>query len=120
MFITPAFAQAAGGGGSMDQLTSLLFPILLVLPIFYFLIIRPQNKRQKEHEEMVNAIRRGDTVVVNGIVGKVTKVVDGEKTLTMEIADNVRIQVVRSAVSEVRAKGEPAPANDSAKPADNK
>jgi preprotein translocase subunit YajC len=113
MFITPAFAQAAGGGaGGMDQLTSFLFPILLVLPIFYFLIIRPQNKRLKDHQDMVGAIRRGDTVVTaGGIIGKVTKVLD-DKTITVEIADNVRIQVVRTTISEVRAKGEPAAAND--------
>jgi preprotein translocase subunit YajC len=82
---------------------------MLIIGIMYFLMIRPQQKRLKEHREMVAGIRRGDTVVTSGgIIGKVTKVEDQE--LQVEIADGVRIKVVRSTLSEVRGKGEPAPA----------
>ena len=105
--ITPAFAQGAGAGTN-DVLMSLV-PFVLIFIIMWFLIIRPQQKRLKEHREMVAGIRRGDTVVTSGgIIGKVTKVEDQE--LQVEIADGVRIKVVRSTLSEVRGKGEPAPA----------
>jgi preprotein translocase subunit YajC len=118
MFITPAFAQAAGGaaGGASSLLGSPLFPLLLILPVFYFVYIMPRNKEMKKHQEMLTAIRRGDTVVTTGgLIGKVSKVVD-DKTVTVEVADNVRVQIVRSAISEVRSKGEPADAG--AKPAE--
>jgi preprotein translocase subunit YajC len=114
MFITPAFAQAAGGaaGGASSLFSSPLFPLLLVLPIIYFVYIMPRNKQVKQHEQMLTALRRGDTVVTSGgILGKVTKVVD-DKTLTVEIADNVRVQIMKNAIAEVRAKGEPAAAGD--------
>ena len=104
MLITPAYAQGAEGGG--DFFISLL-PFLLIFVIMYFLIIRPQQKRMKDHREMVANVRRGDTVVTGGgIVGKVTKVVD-EGELQVEIADGVRIKLVRGTISEVRAKSEP-------------
>jgi preprotein translocase subunit YajC len=91
------------------MLNSLIVPTMLIIGIMYFLMIRPQQKRLKEHREMVAGIRRGDTVVTSGgIIGKVTKVEDQE--LQVEIADGVRIKVVRSTLSEVRGKGEPAPA----------
>jgi preprotein translocase subunit YajC len=73
----------------------------------YFLILRPQQKRVKAHQELVKAVRRGDTVITNGgLIGKVTKVVDDEQ-IEIEIADGVRIRQVRSMVTDVRAKGEP-------------
>jgi preprotein translocase subunit YajC len=73
----------------------------------YFLILRPQQKRVKTHQEMVKNVRRGDTVVTNGgLVGKVTKVID-EEQIEIEIADDVRIRQMRSMLSDVRAKGEP-------------
>jgi preprotein translocase subunit YajC len=82
---------------------------MLIIGIMYFLMIRPQQKRLKEHRDMVAAIRRGDTVVTSGgIIGKVAKV--DEQELQVEIADGVKIKVVRSTVSEVRGKGEAAPA----------
>ncbi|MFO7477514.1 MAG: preprotein translocase subunit YajC [Methyloceanibacter sp.] len=91
------------------MLNSLIVPTMLIIGIMYFLMIRPQQRRLKEHREMVASIRRGDTVVTSGgIIGKVTKVDDQE--LQVEIADGVRIKVVRGTVSEVRGKGEPAPA----------
>lgn len=106
MFISPAYAQAAGG--SPDGLfAGGLVPLILIFVIFWFLVIRPQQKRMKEHRLMVEAVKRGDTVVTSGgIVGKVTRVQENE--LTIEIADGVKVQVVRPTISEVRAKSEPA------------
>jgi len=98
-----AYAQASPGG--MEMLNSLLVPTILIIAIMYFLMIRPQQKRMREHREMVAGIRRGDTVVTSGgILGKVTKVEDNE--LQVEIADGVRIKVLRTTVSEVRGKAE--------------
>ncbi len=74
----------------------------------WFLIIRPQQKRVKDHQELVKNVRRGDTVVTSGgIVGKVTKVLDDQPDIEIEIADGVRVKVARAMVSEVRTKGEP-------------
>jgi preprotein translocase subunit YajC len=101
------YAQAAPG--MFDMLNSLIVSIMLIIGIMYFLMIRPQQKRLKEHRDMVASIRRGDTVVTSGgIIGKVAKVDENE--LQVEIADGVKIKVVRSTVSEVRGKGEVAPA----------
>lgn len=106
MFVTPAYAQAAGGGGAGDILTS-LFPILILIVIFWFFIFRPQQKRVKEHQSMLSAIRRGDTIVTSGgIVGKVTKVVEGED-LEVEIAQGMKVKVVPSMITDVRSKSEP-------------
>jgi preprotein translocase subunit YajC len=104
MFITPAFAQ--GGAPSSDMLVSLL-PFVLIFVIMYFLILRPQQKRVKQHQDLVKGVRRGDTVVTSGgLVAKVTKVIDDDK-IEIEIADGVRAVQMRSMVSDVRAKGEP-------------
>src|SRR5256886_6741957 len=106
MLISPAFAQAGSPFGGDNMLVSLL-PFVLIFVIMYFLILRPQQKRVKEHAELVKNLRRGDTVVTSGgLVGKVTKVVDDEQ-VEIEIADGVRVRQVRSMVSGVRAKGEP-------------
>jgi preprotein translocase subunit YajC len=105
MFITPAFAQGLGAGDS-GMLMSLL-PFALIFVIMYFLILRPQQKRVKQHQEMVKNVRRGDTVVTNGgLIGKVTKVIDDDQ-IEIEIADDVRIRQMRQMVADVRAKGEP-------------
>src|SRR5216117_3445643 len=105
MLITPAYAQSPFGGNT-DMLTSLL-PFVLIFVIMYFLILRPQQKRTKEHQELVKNLRRGDTVITSGgLVGKVTKVVDDDQ-IEVEIADGVRVRQVRGMVSGVRAKGEP-------------
>ena len=105
MLISPAYAQFGQGGGS-DMLMSLL-PFVLIFVIMYFLILRPQQRRVKQHQEMVKSVRRGDTVISSGgLVGKVTKVVDDDQ-IEVEIADGVRVRQMRSMVSEVRAKGEP-------------
>jgi preprotein translocase subunit YajC len=107
MFITPAFAQGSPFGGDASLVTQLL-PFVLIFVIMYFLILRPQQKRVKAHAEMVKNVRRGDTVVTSGgLVGKVTKVIDGEDYIEVEIADGVRVRQVRAMVSDVRAKGEP-------------
>ena len=111
MFITPAFAQGLpsflGGGGDSGGMIVQFMPLILIIVIMYFLVLRPQQQRVKRHQEMVKALRRGDTVVSNGgLVGKVTKVVDDEQ-VEVEIADGVRVRQVRSMVSEVRAKSEP-------------
>jgi preprotein translocase subunit YajC len=104
MLISPAYAQAAGGGS--DMLVSLL-PFVLIFVIMYFLILRPQQRRVKQHQEMVKNVRRGDTIVTSGgMVGKVTKVVDDDH-LEVEVADGVRVRQMRQMVSDVRAKGEP-------------
>jgi preprotein translocase subunit YajC len=106
MFISPAYAQAGPGG--MDQLTSVLIPMLLVFGIFYFFMIRPQQQRMKQHKAALDAIRRGDTVVTQGgIVGKVIKVRD-DGEVEVEIAENTRVRVVKDTIAHVRVKGEPA------------
>ena len=106
MLITPAYAQAAAGGDANSMLMSLL-PFALIFVIMYFLILRPQQKKVKDHAELVKNIRRGDTVVTSGgIIGKVSKVDDNE--LQIEIADGVRIKVLRGTISEIRGKTEPA------------
>lgn len=115
MFVTPAYAQAAGGSaGGADIIMSVL-PFLLIFVVMYFLIIRPQRTQMKKRQEMLNAIRRNDTVVTGGIIGKVSKVFDDTGELEVEIAPNVKIRVIRALVSEVRVKGEPVAANDGAK-----
>jgi preprotein translocase subunit YajC len=106
MLISPAFAQAASPFGGDNMLVSLL-PFILIFVIMYFLILRPQQKRAKQHQEMVKNVRRGDTVVTSGgLVGKVTKVIDDDQ-IEVEIADAVRVRQMRSMVADVRAKGEP-------------
>src|SRR4249919_2018386 len=106
MFVTVAFAQGSNPLGG-DNLLMTMLPFVLIFVIMYFLILRPQQKRVKEHQELVKNLRRGDTVVTSGgLVGKVTKVVDDEQ-IEVEIADGVRVRQVRSMVSGVRAKGEP-------------
>ncbi len=99
------------GAGPQDFLIQFA-PILLLLGLFYFMLIRPQQKRAKAHMLMLAAIKRNDTVVLSsGVIGKVVRVED--KELGVEIAQGVSIKVIRSMVTEVRTKGDPAPANDS-------
>jgi preprotein translocase subunit YajC len=103
--ITPAFAQGitAPGGDMILQFV----PFVLIFVIMWFLIIRPQQRRVKDHREMINNVRRGDTVVTSGgIVGKVTRVTD-DPEIEVEIADGVKVRLVRSMITEVRTKGEP-------------
>src|SRR6201996_4553016 len=110
MFITPAFAQGAlfGLGGDSGGMIVQFMPLILIIVIMYFLVLRPQQQRVKRHQEMVKALRRGDTVVTNGgLVGKVTKVIDDDH-IEVDIADGVKVRHLRTSVSEVRVKGEPA------------
>lgn len=106
MFVSPAYAQGAPSPGGSDFLISLL-PFILIFAIMYFLIIRPQQRRLKDHRDMVSNVRRGDEVVTQGgIIGKVTRVTSDDE-LQVEIADGVRVKLVRSTISQVRTKGEP-------------
>jgi preprotein translocase subunit YajC len=107
MLITPAFAQAAGAADTNSMLMSLL-PFALIFVIMYFLILKPQQKKLKDHQALVKNVRRGDTVITNGgLVGKVTKVVDDDQ-IEVEIADGVKIRQMRQMITGVRTKGEPA------------
>jgi preprotein translocase subunit YajC len=112
---------AAGGGGMMDMLAG--NPFIIMVPIMvlaYFLMIRPQQQRAKQHQAQVNAVKRGDTVILSsGLIGKVVRV--EEKELGIEVAQNVTVKVIKGMVAEVRTRGEPAPANANAsdKPAKN-
>lgn len=107
MFITPAFAQAAGAPGAGD-FVGMILPLVLIMGVFYFLLIRPQQKKAREHQEMINKVAKGDTVVTNGgLIGKVTKVVD-DNELQIEIGENVKVRLLRGGIHEVRAKGVPA------------
>ncbi len=107
MFVTPAYAQAAGGAGSAF---ASFVPLILIFAIMYFLLIRPQQKKLKEHQAMVAARRRGDQVVTQGgIIGKVVKVKeDGSNEIEVEIADNVKVRIVKTTVTQVLSKTEPA------------
>ena len=104
LVVSPAYAQATGqpaGGGGFGM--SLLFPILLI-GVMYFLMIRPQMKRQKEHRSMLEKLAKGDEVLTNGgIAGVVTDI--GENFITVEVADNVRLRVQKGAIANVLPKG---------------
>ena len=104
MFATPAYAQAAGGAGAFTSFV----PLILIFAIMYFLLIRPQQKKVKEHKAMVEALRRGDQVVTQGgLIGKVSKVKE-DNEIEVEIADGVKVRVVKSTVAQVMTKTEPA------------
>jgi preprotein translocase subunit YajC len=104
--ITPAFAQSAAPGAAPDVLMQIV-PFGLIFVIMYFLIIRPQQKRAKEQQAMISAVRRGDVVVTSGgIIGKVTKATD-DNEVEVEIADNVRVRLLRAMITDVRSKSEP-------------
>jgi preprotein translocase subunit YajC len=112
MFVSQAFAQGAGGSGT--DLFAMIVPLILIMAVFWFLLIRPQQKRAKEHQELIRGIRRGDVVATTGgMIGKVARVVDDNEVL-LEVADNVRMRFQKQAISEVRAKGEPVSAEPDA------
>ena len=103
MFISNAFAQGAPAAGAGDGLLSLL-PLVGMFVVLYFIMIRPQMKRQKEHKAMIEALAKGDEVVIaGGVLGRVAKV--GETYLHVEVANGVELQVQRQAVSQVLPKG---------------
>ncbi|MBU2959004.1 preprotein translocase subunit YajC [Paracoccus sp. 1_MG-2023] len=108
MFVTPAYAQAAGAGAT-SAITQFI-PLILIFAIMYFLMIRPQQKRAKQHREMVANLKKGDQIITQGgILGKVSSVRDDE--VEVEIAQGVRIRIVRSTVAQVLNKTEPVAAN---------
>ncbi|GMU71552.1 MAG: preprotein translocase subunit YajC [Burkholderiales bacterium] len=103
MLISPAYAQAAASGGTESLLATML-PMVAIFAIFYFLMIRPQQKKQKEHRAMIDALEKGNEVVTaGGVVGRVSKVED--QYVTLEIAQGVEIRVQRHAVSQLLPKG---------------
>ncbi|MCZ8079760.1 MAG: preprotein translocase subunit YajC [Fuscovulum sp.] len=108
MFATPAYAQAAGAGAGSAFAS--FIPLILIFAIMYFLLIRPQQKKLKEHKAMIEALRRGDQVVTQGgIVGKVTKVQE-DGMVEVEIAENVKVKVIKGTIAQVMNKTEPAAA----------
>lgn len=110
MFITPAYAQAAGDAGTAGLLSSLV-PFVLIFVIMWFMLIRPQQKKMKEHRAMVEGLRRGDQVITaGGLIGKVAKVKD-DGEIDVEIAEGIKVRVVRSTITGVLSKGEPASAD---------
>jgi preprotein translocase subunit YajC len=115
MFVSPAYAQAAGGGTGSG--IEAFLPLVLIFVVFYFLLIRPQQKKQKQHRETLGAIRRGDRVVTGGgIMGTVTKVIDDNEVM-VEITDGVKVRVQRGLIASVLAKTEPVkPGNKGEKP----
>jgi preprotein translocase subunit YajC len=114
MLVTPILAQvgAAAGGASAQDLAMQFLPLIGLFVLAYFLMIRPQQQRMKQHQQMVAGVKRNDTVVLNsGVIGKVVRVED--KEVGIEIAQGVTVKVVKTMISDVRARGEPAAANDS-------
>lgn len=121
MLIFDAFAQAAApaGGGTESFLVNLL-PFVAIIGIMYFLVLRPQQQKIKAHQALVAAVKRGDVIVTGGgIVGKVVKVMDNDEVL-VEIAEEVRIRVVKGTIAEVRSKTEPVAAEPKSKTDDDK
>ena len=110
MFISPAYAQGFGGG-DMGALGSFL-PLILIFVVFYFLLIRPQQKKQKTHREMLSALHRGDRIVTaGGLVGTITKILS-DTEITVEISEGVKVRVMRGMVSDVIARTEARTADD--------
>ena len=114
MLISPAYAQGTGLFDSQSALVQFL-PLVLIFVVFYFLLIRPQQKKQKDQRAMLDALRRGDRVVTGGgILGTVSKVVSPEE-VEVDIASNVRVRVLRGTITSVLAKPDPAAAREAAK-----
>ena len=117
MLISAAYAQGTGITGIFDNQSALIqfLPLVLIFVVFYFLLIRPQQRKAKDHKTMLDALRRGDRVVTGGgIIGTVARVENPEE-VTVDIADGVRVRVLRSTISSVLARPDPAAARDAAK-----
>ena len=111
MLVSPAFAQDGGGGFGLDGIGPLL-PLILIFVVFYFLLIRPQQKKAKAHRAMIGELRRGDRIVTSGgLVGNIHRIV-GDSELMVEIADGVRVRIMRAMVAELVAKPEPRRSRD--------
>jgi preprotein translocase subunit YajC len=116
MFESPAFAQAtnggtAAGGMNVGSIINMVFPLLLVFVIFYVLMIRPQQKRMKQHQDMLGAVKPRDTAVTTGgLIGKVTKVDESE--VELELGTNVKVRAIKATLAEIRPLGGGKPAND--------
>jgi preprotein translocase subunit YajC len=109
MLISPAYAQAAGGGAPGFDLISLL-PLVLIFVVFYFLLIRPQQKKMKQHRDMIGALKRGDRILTSGgIIGTIIKE-EGDTELLVEIAKDVRVRVARHMISDLLSKPQAAKA----------
>lgn len=109
MLISPAYAQGAGG---MEGMAAQILPIVLIIGVFYFLIIRPQQKKQKVHREMLSALHRGDRIVTSGgLVGTITKVTS-DTEIMVEIAEGIKVRVMRGMVSDVMSRTEARGATD--------
>jgi preprotein translocase subunit YajC len=117
MLISAAYAQGTGISGIFDNQGALIqfLPLVLIFVVFYFLLIRPQQRKAKDHKTMLDALRRGDRVVTGGgIIGTVARV-DNPEDVTVDIADGVRVRVLRSTISSVLAKPDPAATREAAK-----
>ena len=117
MLVSTAYAQASTGGGAPPSGVDVMsfLPLILIFVVFYFLLIRPQQKKLKDHKSMVDAVRRGDRIITaGGIIGTVTRV-GADDEVTVEIAEGVRVRVVRSTITTVLAKTEPAAADEGKK-----
>ncbi|MBT5051328.1 MAG: preprotein translocase subunit YajC [Rhodospirillaceae bacterium] len=113
MLISPAYAQGAGG---MEGMAAQILPIVLIIGVFYFLIIRPQQKKQKAHREMLSALHRGDRIVTSGgLVGTITKVTS-DTEIMVEIAEGIKVRVMRGMVSDVMSRTEARGAADEEAP----
>ena len=111
MFISPAYAQTAAGQSGGAAAFMQFLPLVFIFVIFYFLMIRPQQRRMKEHRALIDAVKKGDTVVTGGgLIGKVTRVQDNE--VEVELAPNTKVRVVKATLSDVRAPGTQPAAND--------
>ena len=118
MLISPAYAQAAGDAGAGGGMLQLL-PLVLIFVVFYFLLIRPQQKKAKMHRSMVEALSRGDKVITGGgLLGTVTKVPGGNE-IQVEIAEGVRVKVMRHTIQEILTKPQPASKAGGKKPAND-
>ena len=113
MFVNEALAQSAGApaGAGAFHIVSLL-PLVLIFVVFYFLLIRPQQKKMRDHREVISSLKRGDKVITGGgIVGTIVKSDEGKQVMTVEIAPNVRIDVIRSTITDKYVDVPPPPAN---------
>ena len=103
MFVSPAYAQIGGAGDSFGMFV----PLILIFVVFYFLMIRPQQKKQKSHREMIGALRRGDRIVTNGgLIGSISRVAN-DNELIVEVASGVKVRVLRSMIAELLSKPQP-------------